>query len=70
MSFYMELGVEKTADAAEIKRAFRKAALTHHPDRGGDAEKFKKVNKAAEVLCDPEKRALYDEGGQTHGSAN
>jgi len=62
--FYEALGVSKTADAAEIKKAFRKAALQHHPDRGGDPEKFKEVSKAHEVLSDPEKRALYDEGGE------
>lgn len=44
-SLYKTLGVEKAADEKAIKTAFRKAALQHHPDRGGDADKFKEVNK-------------------------
>jgi hypothetical protein len=43
--FYELLGVSKEADATEIKKAFRKAALQHHPDRGGDPEKFKELSK-------------------------
>lgn len=62
--FYELLGVSKEADASEIKKAYRKAALQHHPDRGGDAERFKEISKAHEILSDPEKRALYDEGGE------
>jgi DnaJ-class molecular chaperone len=62
--FYELLGVAKTADASEIKKAYRKAALQHHPDRGGDPEKFKELSKAHEVLSDPAKRELYDEGGE------
>jgi len=62
--YYDLLGVSKNADGAEIKKAFRKAALTHHPDRGGDPEKFKEISKAHEVLSDPEKRKLYDQGGE------
>jgi len=62
--YYELLGVAKTADANEIKKAYRKAALQHHPDRGGDPEKFKELSRAHEVLSDPEKRSLYDEGGE------
>jgi DnaJ family protein A protein 2 len=61
---YELLGVEKTADEASIKKAFRKAALQHHPDRGGNADTFKEVNKAYEVLSDPEKRKIYDQYGE------
>lgn len=63
--YYKLLGVEKSASADEIKRAFRKKAHALHPDKGGDAEKFKKVNEAYQVLSDPQKRQQYD----TFGSA-
>lgn len=62
--FYTLLGVEKSASEAEIKKAFRKQAMTHHPDRGGNADTFKEINKAYEVLSDKQKRAIYDEGGE------
>lgn len=61
---YKTLGVSKSATAKEIKIAFRKAALQHHPDRGGDAEKFKEVEKAKQILLDPNKRKLYDRYGE------
>lgn len=61
---YEVLGVEKTASAAEIKKAFRKGAMKHHPDKGGDEAKFKEVSKAYEILGDEEKRKLYDKGGE------
>lgn len=63
-SYYKILGVEKTATSAEIKKAYRKLALSNHPDRGGDAAKFQEIGEAAEVLCDEEKRALYDKYGK------
>lgn len=62
--FYEILGVEKSANPSEIKKAFRKAAMTHHPDKGGDSEKFKEIQKAYEVLSNEEKRAIYDEHGE------
>lgn len=58
--YYKLLGVDKSASADEIKRAFRKKAHAHHPDKGGDAEAFKKVNEAYQTLSDPEKRQRYD----------
>jgi DnaJ family protein A protein 2 len=64
LKFYALLGVEKTASEADIKKAFRRQAMTHHPDRGGNAETFKDLNKAYEVLSDSQKRAIYDEGGE------
>ena len=64
---YTTLGVAKTADAAEIKRAFRKLTQQHHPDKNpGDKaaeDKFKDVSAAYEVLSDPDKRKNYDEFG-------
>lgn len=65
--YYEVLGVPKTATEAEIKSAFRKQAKTCHPDlHPGDKEaeaRFKELNEAAEVLCDADKRAKYDQFG-------
>jgi DnaJ family protein A protein 2 len=58
------LGVPQSASADEIKKAFRKLALKHHPDRGGDKEKFQELNMAHETLTDPKKRELYDQYGE------
>lgn len=69
-NYYDILGVENSADAETIKRAFRKLALQHHPDRGGDESKFKEASEAYEVLSDANKRAKYDAsmGGRTAAS--
>ena len=56
MEYYNLLGVSRDAEDQEIKKAFRKKAMKEHPDRGGDAEKFKKISEAYEVLIDSEKR--------------
>ncbi len=61
--YYDVLGVKKDASADEIKKAFRRAAVEHHPDRGGNETKFKEVNEAYEVLKDSEKRKRYDQFG-------
>jgi curved DNA-binding protein len=65
--YYAVLGVPKTATAAEIKKAYRKLARDHHPDRNAGNKvaerRFKEVNEAHEVLADPAKRSQYDELG-------
>lgn len=61
--YYEVLGVGKNASDDEIKKAFRRAAVEHHPDRGGDEVKFKELNEAYEVLKDPSKRQRYDQFG-------
>lgn len=61
--YYEVLGVSKNASADEIKKAFRKAAIEHHPDKGGDEVKFKELNEAYEVLNNSDKRKRYDQFG-------
>jgi molecular chaperone DnaJ len=61
--YYEVLGVGKGASADEIKKAFRRQAVEHHPDRGGDEAKFKELNEAYEVLKDTDKRKRYDQFG-------
>lgn len=60
---YEVLGLETKATQEEIKKAFRKLAMQHHPDRGGDGEKFKEINAAYEILSNEEKRQTYDKFG-------
>ena len=74
--YYELLGVSRTATEAELKTAFRKLAMQHHPDRNpGDKEcehRFKEINEAYDVLKDPQKRAAYDRFGHAafeHGGA-
>jgi molecular chaperone DnaJ len=61
--YYETLGVGKGASADEIKKAFRRQAVQHHPDRGGDEAKFKEINEAYEILKDTSKRQRYDQFG-------
>lgn len=68
--YYDILGVGKSASADEIKKAFRRAATLHHPDRGGDEAKFKELNEAYEVLKDPSKRQRYDQFGHAGVGGN
>ena len=66
--FYNLLGVARNASETEIKSAFRKLAMKHHPDRNPGnkeaEERFRKVNGAYEVLSDPKKRQIYDHYGE------
>jgi molecular chaperone DnaJ len=66
--FYETLGVAKTSSDDEIKKAYRKLAMTYHPDRNGGSkeaeEKFKAITEAYDVLRDPQKRAAYDRYGE------
>lgn len=59
---YAILGVAPDATDTDIKRAYREASRRHHPDHGGDAEAFRAVKAAYDVLSDPEKRAALDRG--------
>ena len=58
--YYAALGVPKTATADDIKRAFRRLASQHHPDKGGDTQKFQAIQEAYATLSDEQKRAEYD----------
>ncbi|HEU0050763.1 MAG TPA: molecular chaperone DnaJ [Patescibacteria group bacterium] len=62
--YYKILGVEKNASEEDIKKAYRRLAHEHHPDKnGGDEKKFKDINEAYQVLGDKQKRATYDQFG-------
>src|SRR3989338_8204672 len=65
--FYEVLGVERSADDKEIKKAYRRLAMKYHPDRNPDnaeaEEKFKEATEAYEVLSDTQKKAAYDQYG-------
>ncbi len=64
---YERLGIDRKASAADIKKAHQRLVKTHHPDKGGDAEEFKKIQQAYEVLMDGEKRRMYDMTGAIPG---
>jgi curved DNA-binding protein len=68
--YYKILGVERAASAEDIKKAYRKLAMQYHPDRNpGDKqaeERFKEMNEAYQVLSDPQKRARYDQLGESY----
>lgn len=65
--YYKILGVEKSASQDDIKKAFRKLAHEHHPDKGGSEAKFKEINEAYQALGDADKRARYDQFGSAEG---
>ena len=69
-NYYEVLGVEREASEEQIKKAYRKMAMKVHPDvsqTADAAEKFKEINEAYEVLRDPQKRDIYDRGGDPLG---
>lgn len=66
-NYYSILGVNKTASPEDIKRAYRRLASQHHPDKGGDKERFQEIQEAYAVLSDEQKRQEYDSPRpQTH----
>lgn len=60
MDYYQTLGVAKTATPDEIKKAYRKLASQHHPDKGGDTAMFQKIEEAYRILSDPNSRQQHD----------
>ena len=67
---YSTLGISKDAGADDIKRAYRKLASQHHPDKGGDTKKFQEIEEAYRTLSDPEKRQQYDNPQPQFGGRN
>lgn len=59
-NYYETLGVNENISSDELKKVYRKLAMEHHPDKGGDEEKFKKISEAYDILGDESKRAQYD----------
>lgn len=68
MNYYDILGIEKNATEDQIKKAYRKKAMEHHPDKGGDEAKFKEATEAYDVLSDENKRSQYDRYGKVDGN--
>lgn len=68
--YYNVLGVDKKASEDDIKKAFRKLAHKHHPDKGGSDEKFKEITEAYSILSDAKKRREYDTYGQAFPGGN
>jgi molecular chaperone DnaJ len=67
--YYQILGVDRKATKEDIKKAFRKLAHQHHPDKGGDEAKFKEISEAYQILSDDAKRSQYDQFGAHTGAS-
>jgi curved DNA-binding protein len=67
MDYYSTLGLNRNATQDEIKKAYRSLAMKHHPDRGGDEKKFKEIEEAYRTLSDPQKKQIFDMGGDPSG---
>lgn len=67
MSLYERLGLQRGAEPQDIRKAYLKLSKTEHPDKGGDTERFKKIQQAYEILSDDGKRSFYDQTGQIPG---
>jgi len=67
---YQTLGVDRNASQDDIKRAYRKLASQHHPDKGGDTKKFQELQTAYDTLSDPNKRSQYDNPQPQMGNFN
>jgi len=68
--YYKILGVARDCNEADIKKGYRRESLKHHPDKGGDEEKFKLVVEAHAVLSDPQRRERYDLGDDEDGTTD
>mmetsp|Transcript_13495 Transcript_13495/g.20282 ORF Transcript_13495/g.20282 Transcript_13495/m.20282 type:complete len:246 (+) Transcript_13495:122-859(+) len=66
-SLYEILGISKTASCEQIKKSYKKLALKHHPDKGGDPEKFKALSMVHSILSDESRRRSYDTSGDIDG---
>ena len=66
MDYYSILGIARTASPEQIKKAYRKLAMTHHPDRGGDHTQFANINSAYDTLSNSDKRNAYDRPQQAN----
>lgn len=60
INYYQVLGIEKDSDSTAVKKSYYKLSKTHHPDKGGDATVFNKINEAYEILSDEKTRTEYD----------
>jgi DnaJ-class molecular chaperone len=69
-NLYDILQVSQNCTPEELKKAYKKLAILHHPDKGGDAVKFKEINNAYSILSDPEKRSKYDRYGDAEAEPN